>query len=128
MIHRIPVSAGALMKGGVLTWDTSARSVMGDPGTAAAELADQIRRLTSAAGPVDMSYDGRILVLHDPLRDPAEFWHLLPSWLWRPPDRDSLPEVLLRTEPAPVGEAEPPMISIDGEPWRQARPGIDFTW
>lgn len=106
-----------------LVWDDEAGTVEGDDYQVA-----HINRLVTEGGiPLDLSGDGQILILNDPLRDPRDFWRLLPYKMWKEPLRSTLPAVLRDVEPTPARAAEPPRIFENGK-WRPMIPGVEFVW
>ena len=112
---------------GVLVWDDEAGTVEG--GTAEAEDAwtTWVRELLARGAPLDLSGDGRILVLQDPAHDPRDFWHLLPSYCWKEPLRSRMPAILRDVEPTEWRPAPPPRIIVDGVE-RDAIEGVEFVW
>ena len=116
----IPYGAGGT---GEIVWDDEAGTVEGTH-----YWAGYIRRWIEEGGvPLDLSGDGQILILNDPLHDPRDFLRLLPHEMWSEPLRSTLPPILRDAEMTEGRAAKPPMITIDGVR-REAIPGRDFVW
>ena len=108
---------------GELIWDDEAGTVEGDHYQAA-----YINEWIAEGGiPLDLSGDGRSLILADPLHDPRDFLWLLPDKMWEEPLRSTLPAILLEVEPTPFALSKPPIIVVDGVR-REAIEGVDFVW
>ena len=88
----------------------------------------EIHRLNQEGGiPLDLTGDGRVLVLQDPLHDPRDFWWMLPPECQREPLRSTMPAILREVEPTPPEAAEPPAGIIDSVR-RPLIPGVEFVW
>ena len=105
-----------------LVWDDEAGTVEGDSWFAAS-----VRDALAEDLPLDLSGDGRILLLHDPAHDPRDFWRLLPYACWEEPLRSRMPAVLRDVEPTPAEAAPPPRMVIDGVE-RDLVEGVEFFW
>lgn len=106
-----------------LVWDDEAGTVEGGDGYTTWMLKELARR----GAPLDMSRDGRILVLQDPLHDPRDFWYMLPYECWKEPLRSRMPAILRDVEPTEPRPAPPPRIIVDGVE-RDAIEGAEFVW
>ena len=106
----------------ILVWDDEAGTVEGEgPHTV------WVREELARGAPLDLSGDGRILVLQDPAHDPRDFWCLLPWWCWEEPLRSRMPAILRDVEPTLPQAAPLPRIIVDGVE-RDAIPGVEFVW
>ena len=105
-----------------MVWDDEAGTVEGEHFYAA-----KVREQLAQGAPLNLSGDGRILVLQDPAHDPRDFWHLLPYWCWKEPLRSRMPAILRDVEPTEPRPAPPPRIVVDGVE-RDAIEGVEFVW
>ena len=94
-------------------WDDEAGSVSGDHFDVG-WMQEALQHL-----PVDLTNEGRVLVLRDPAHDPRDFIHLLAA-CWGDvlaEDRDLLPEPLRSVDPTPI--LPPPGVVQDPDgTWR----------
>ena len=128
-VINIPKGADGPQGGGYdIVWDDEAGTVESEDLWNAGLAAKNHGEWTEGRGPpLDLTRDGRILVLNDPLHDSRDFWHLLPWKMREEPLRSTLPPILRDVEPTPVTPMKPPTIVVDGVR-RPAIEGVEFVW
>ena len=105
-----------------MIWDDEAGTVEGEHWYAAG-----VREELARGAPLNLSRDGRILILQDPAHDPRDFWYLIPYWCWKEPLRSRMPAILRDVEPTEPRRAPPPRLIVDGVE-RDAIEGAEFVW
>ena len=118
--HVIPLDMDGARE---LVWDDEAGTVEGED----AYTAWMLEELEHRGVPLNLSRDGRILVLQNPLHDPANFWYFLPYECWKEPLRSRMPTILRDVEPTEPRPAPPPRRIVDGVE-RDAIEGVEFVW
>ena len=118
--HVIPLDMDSALE---LVWDDEAGTVEGENWYAAG-----VREELARGVPLDLSRDGRILILEDPAHDPRDFWHMLPYWCWKEPLRSQMPAILRDVAPTEGQPAPPPRIIDANGVERDAIEGVEFVW
>ena len=118
--HVIPLDMDSAPE---MIWDDEAGTVEGEHWYAA-----WVREELARGAPLDMSGDGRILILDDPAHDPRDFWHLVPYWCSKEPLRSRMPAILRDAAPTEGRRASPPRIIDANGVERDAIEGAEFVW
>ena len=125
----IPKGADGPDGGGYdLVWDDEAGTLESDSHDGRQEAGRILGWIAEEGIPLDLSGNGRRLVLNDPLHDPRDFWWLLPYKMRKEPLRSTLPPILRDVEPTPPEASPRPIIIDENGVEREGIPGVDFVW